>query len=137
MDYDKRNGFLPVPENDDESQSTKNSQRANPRKHLIVRKNPRGRGKIFIMAFETTHGNTHCINARTNQVYSAKYGSRDEDGLFSVILATGETGQTPLTLFYDTPEQYERHFYLTLSPETKQRWQKKRVSYEISKLSTP
>jgi len=138
MDYDKQSRFLPIPENDDESQTTKNSQRgANPRKHLIVRKNPQGRGKIFTTVFETTRGNTYCINAITNHIYSAKFGSKDEDGLFSVILATGESGQTPLILFYDTPEQYERHFNLKLSQETKQRWHKKKISHGISKLSAP
>ena len=72
------------------------------------------------------------MNAKTNQPYDAKYGSKDEDGLFSIILATGEFGQTPPILFYDSPEEYERHFGVNLSKETKQRWHKKQLSYRLS-----
>lgn len=55
-----------------------------------------------------------------------RVGSADEDLFFSVILATGETGQDPATLFYDNPEQYERHFYTKLSKEMKDYWLEKR-----------
>jgi hypothetical protein len=136
MEYEAQNRFLPVPENDETSQASKKSVGVNPRKHLIVRKNRQGK-KAFITVFETTYGNTYCMNARTNQPYYAKFGSKDEDGLFSVILATGETGQTPLILFYDNPEQYERHFNITLSQTTKERWHKKKVGYGIGKLNLP
>jgi hypothetical protein len=135
MDYEKQSRFLPIPENDEDSQSSKSLLKEfNNRKHSIVRKNPHGRGKFFITAFETNYGNTFCVNARTNQPYDVKFGSKDEDRLFSVILATGETGQTPIILYYDNPEQYERHFNVFLSTGTKQRWHKKKNSYNISQL---
>jgi len=126
MDYEKEGRFLPVPENDELSQSSKSSIGSmNQRKHLIVRKN-KGKGKKFITAFETNYGNTFCINARTNQQYNVKFGSKEEESLFSVIIATGETGQTPIVLFYDNPEQYERHFDVLIKDETKQRWHKRK-----------
>lgn len=46
----------------------------------------------------------------------------DEDLFYSVIIATGEAGNEPCVLFYDNPEQYERHFKTKVSPETKSRW---------------
>ena len=53
-------------------------------------------------------------------------GSRDEDLFFSVILATGELGQNAPALFYDNPEQYERHFFTKVSNEIKERWEDKK-----------
>jgi hypothetical protein len=129
MDYEKQNQnrFLPIPENEEDSQSSKSSLLGlNKRKHTIVRKQRYGKGKIFTAVFETNHTNTFCVNAKTNQQYNVRFGAREERGLFSVILATGETGQTPLILFYDNPEQYERHFNLLLNPETKKTWYKKK-----------
>jgi hypothetical protein len=50
-------------------------------------------------------------------------GTTDEDLFFSVRLATGE-GRTSggSNLFYDSPEQYERHFHMRLPEDIKQRW---------------
>jgi len=128
MDYEKQSRFLPVPENDEDSQSSKSSLTGlNKRKHLIVRKNRQGKGKVFTTVFETNYNNTFCTNAKTNQQYNIKFGSKGEDTLFSVILATGESGQTPLILFYDNPEQYERHFNISLTPEAKKKWHKKQA----------
>lgn len=135
MEYEKHSRFLPIPENDEVSQSSKNTESGViKKKHLIVRKT-RGKDKTFTTVFETNHSNTFCTNAKTNQAYNVRFGSKDEDGLFSVILATGECGQTPIILFYDNPQQYERHFNVTLRPETKQRWNKKRNAYNISTLA--
>ena len=55
-----------------------------------------------------------------------RVGTADEDLFFSVILATGETGRRePAVLFYDNPEQYERHFYTKVSAGTKRAWMAK------------
>lgn len=133
MDETKENRFLPIPENDETSQSTKSkSETKNPRKHVLVR--GKGKKKDVITFYETNNSNPYCMNAITNWEYSVKFGSRDEDKLFSVILATGETGQTPPILFYDSPEEYERHFNTRVSKETKQRWHKKQIAYKVSKL---
>ena len=130
MDEPKENRFLPISENDEDSQSTKSLTMANPRKHTIVR--GRKKDKRFITFYETNYGNAYCMNAKTNYPYDVKYGSRDEDKLFSVILSTGETGKTPPILFYNSPEEYERHFGEKVSNETKQRWHKKQLGYRIS-----
>ena len=55
-----------------------------------------------------------------------RVGSTDEHFMFSVILATGEFGQNAPTLFYDTPEQYERHFFTKVPQSIKDAWSDKR-----------
>jgi hypothetical protein len=132
MDETKENRFLPIPENDEVSQSSKSVIVKNPRKHTIVR--GKGKNKRFITFYETNNNTPFCMNAKTNWPYTSKFGSKDEDKLFSVILSTGELGQTPQILFYDSPEEYERHFDVRVSGETKQRWNKKRLAYQVSRI---
>ena len=50
----------------------------------------------------------------------AKY----EDSFFKVVLATGELGKDPYGnhLYYDSPEQYEKHFYTTVDKKIKDNW---------------
>jgi hypothetical protein len=55
-----------------------------------------------------------------------RVGTKDEDLFFSTLLATGEVGQTAPLLFYDNPEQYERHFFTKVSQEIKDKWTAKR-----------
>jgi len=133
MDYSKKDDrFLPIPENE-EHDVVNVIKDINPRKHVLRRKIDGV--KVFITVFETNFSNTHAMNAMTNIPYKVKFGSKEEDSLFSVIIATGETGQTPLILFYDSPEQYERHFSLDLSAKTKQRWHKKTTKHRIHTMS--
>ena len=132
MDYSKKDDrFLPIAEN--EEYETENVVKdINPRKHVLRRKI--NRVKMFITVYETNFSNAFAMNAVTNIPYKVKFGSKEEDSLFSVIIATGETGQTPLVLFYDSPEQYERHFFVELSAQTKQRWYKKTTKYRIQTM---
>jgi hypothetical protein len=56
-----------------------------------------------------------------------KMGSLDENLFFKVAyLAGGKSmkGANP-TLFYDSPEQYERHMHSIVSIETKEKWAEK------------
>jgi len=133
MDYSKNDDrFLPIPENE-EHEIENVVKDINPRKHVLKRKIDGV--KVFITVFETNSSNAYAMNAITNAPYNVKFGSRDEDSLFSVIISTGETGQTPLILFYDSPEQYERHFSVKLSPQTKQRWHKKTTKHRIHSMA--
>ena len=38
------------------------------------------------------------------------------------MLCSGENGPNPVTLFYDSPAQYEKHFYREISQKTKEDW---------------
>lgn len=58
--------------------------------------------------------------------YAHKVGSASEDLYFKARVCTGEFGnrESP-TLFFESPDQYERHMQQTLDADTKMRWQRK------------
>jgi len=62
-------------------------------------------------------------NAETGEYYKYKVGTMDEDLFFKTMISTGPGN---LTLFYDSPSQYERHQYVTLDDVIKTRWENKR-----------
>jgi len=57
-----------------------------------------------------------------------KVGSFDEDLYFKVVICTGENkkAREPIVLFYNNPEQFERHHGVNISQEDKNRWYEKR-----------
>jgi hypothetical protein len=79
-------------------------------------------------------------NAETGEYYKYKVGTMDEDLFFKVMISTGEVPSGPLTLFYDSPEHYERHQYLELDNYTKKRWEEKkldRLSFLEKQINKP
>lgn len=61
--------------------------------------------------------------------------AKDEDVYFKVCLSTGELGQTPYGthLYYDSPEQYEKHFYTTIQDKRiKEAWWNKHKLNQIN-----
>ncbi len=71
---------------------------------------------------------TRIRNAETGQYYKYKVGSKDEDLFFKIALATGELKTTngSNVLFYDSPEQYEKHLMTEVDQEIKDRWVEKK-----------
>lgn len=59
-----------------------------------------------------------------------RVGSNDEILFFKTRYIGGESGIPGLTLFFDTPEQYERHMGDILPEKTKIAYQEKRRLYE-------
>ena len=109
--------------------------------HIIKRsKNPRGH---FALEFYETPNSSDCRirNAVTGLWYrddhpKCKYlvGSRQEDLFFKVRISTGEpeignkeNRKNTYLLFYDSPEQYERHQKTTVKQEEKEKWQEKNL----------
>ena len=69
------------------------------------------------------------VNAVTGNKYNIKVGSAKENLLFKVIDATGFNGRKePLMLYYDSPEQYEQHYFTNISPDAKQQWVQRALS---------
>jgi hypothetical protein len=67
-------------------------------------------------------------NAITGNYYNGdNVGSIVENLYYSVLISTGECGKTPATLFFDTPEQYEKYFNQILKQESKKRWSEKKI----------
>lgn len=60
-----------------------------------------------------------------------RMGRIDEDAFFKVKFANGEFGQDcPGNLFYNSPEEYERHFYTTVSQSVKDKWMARNLEYQ-------
>jgi len=116
--------FNPIDANDYEVETTsvisykKSDDKTDSNYHKIKRSHR------CIEFYATPHRPGSIIRNAVNGGYEMGYlvGSTSEDVFFSVILATGETGQTPSTLFYDSPAQYENHFGCVLSPKIKTTW---------------
>jgi len=54
-------------------------------------------------------------------------GSKYEDLFFKVAICSGEFGnKEPFTLFFESPEEYEKHMRVELSDDAKQRWLEKK-----------
>ena len=65
-------------------------------------------------------------NAVTGQYYPHRVGNSEENELFKVIDAAGREGRKdPLMLYYDSPEQYENHQFVTVSQTIKENWHKR------------
>lgn len=60
--------------------------------------------------------------------YAHKVGSVSEDLYFKVRICTGEMGPDSPSLFFDSPEQYERHIFAKLDDDTKTRWNQKNLA---------
>lgn len=105
---------------------TSDFQRRKSFKTGTVVRNFHGVGKP-IHYFETHNvRNRYIRNAATGVHYNCRVGTEDEDFFFSVLLSTGESaGKYPPLLFYDCPEEYERHMDIRLPETMKNRWREK------------
>jgi len=82
-----------------------------------------GKSRITIKNYGSGSQGSRIVNAVTGNKYNIKVGSAKENLLFKVIDATGFNGRKePLMLYYDSPEQYEQHYFTNISPDTKQQW---------------
>jgi hypothetical protein len=93
--------------------------------------------RVKIDCYSSSDTGTYIRNAETGQYYKYKVGSKDEDRLFKLSLSTGvlKTTNRSSILFYDSPEQYERHLSDILSDEIKEKWMNKRSFFlEMEKL---
>lgn len=85
-----------------------------------------GKKTVRVRAYETVGIPGRCIrHAITGTKTQYRFGTLDEDLFFSVSVATGENGCEPSFLFFDTPEEYERTFYVGISAEQKGKWVEK------------
>jgi hypothetical protein len=85
--------------------------------------------KMSIGLFSSGIQGTTIRNAVTGARYSGcLVGSQAEDLYFKVALCTGETKMERPTLFYENPEQYERHMHTTVSESTKKYWFNKMIA---------
>ena len=82
--------------------------------------------QVVIEYYSSGPSGSYIRNAQTGIYTKDIVGSKNEDLYFKVTIADGNL----LTLFYDSPDQYERHQREKLSQETKDQWFKKRLLFE-------
>lgn len=111
-----------------------NSDPSTRNKFVAMRYNPEKKRIVPVKFFPTKSTPNSIIKNALNGAFQTPFrvGSRDEDLFFSVLLATGEFGQEAPLLFYDSPEQYEQHFFVKLNVDSKDAWRQKRDSALLS-----
>ena len=70
-------------------------------------------------------GFTYIRNAETGELSNYVVGSSNEDLFYKVVVATGEFPGGPITLFYNSPEHFEKHQYTMVHEEMKLIWREK------------
>ena len=100
-----------------------------PNFHTVFRKKPsndRAYGRAVPVKFFTTRytPGSWIRNAITGDMEPVRVGSIEEHHYFKVGLSTGELGTDAYGkhLYYESPDQYERHFGFRLSPEVVETW---------------
>jgi hypothetical protein len=93
----------------------------------LKRRNHKNQNKTIGCYRSGPAGTTICNAATGIKYYGHLVGSLSEDLYFKVCIATGEGGgEDPLVLFYDSPEEYERHAFVSISDLSKQNFLNKR-----------
>ena len=132
MEYDDRYTPLEANDYDDSNHNHKSGlkkvQSLNRGYHTLTRNIVlnNNKKKIELGVYGSGSHESPIRNAETGEYYKYKVGTMDEDLFFKVMISIGEVPSGPLTLFYDSPEHYERHQYLELDGLTKKRWEVKR-----------
>ena len=101
--------------------------------HTVFRKKSAHDRAVSVKFFTTRHTPGSWIrNAITGDMEHVRVGSIEEHQYFKIGLSTGELGTDAYGkhLYYDSPEQYERHFGYSLSPELVVKWYAKAHHYE-------
>ena len=101
--------------------------------HLIKRQSKDKKSHNVEIFVSGDQGSTIRNALSGSYCHGHRVGSKQEDLYFKVSISTGELGRESVVLFYDTPEQYERHMYVTVEPESKQAWLEKQMNVKLVK----
>lgn len=102
-----------------------------------IKRKINGKMKKINLFNTTTTANSPIVNAITGFPFGSigekKYlvGSSMQDDLFKVRFLTRENGIPGLTLFYETPEHYERHTNSIVDPEIKKKCYERKKLFEL------
>jgi len=88
--------------------------------------------KVSVDVYTSGGLGTNIRNAISGEYYHGyKVGTVKEDLFYKTSVSTSETGNEGVVLFFENPEQYERHFYTQIDALDKERWYSK---YNDAKL---
>ncbi len=101
--------------------------------HLIKRQSKDGKHHNVEFFSSGSQGSNIRNAISGTYYYGDRVGSKQEDLYYKVCISSGDMGKDTIVLFYDSPEQYERHMYTTVDSEDKKRWLEKQVSVKLTK----
>jgi hypothetical protein len=82
--------------------------------------------KVNVDVYASGGLGTNIRNAISGEYYHGyKIGTKKEDLFYKTSVSTIETGNEAVVLFFENPEQYERHFYTQVDAADKERWYSK------------
>ena len=136
--------FHPNEENDitnNQKKELNNIKSIDPGYGYVYRKKTLSAGIVKtsrIDCFTSGDAGTYIRNAETGNNYKYKVGSKEEGLFFKVALGTGElnTRNCSNVLFYDSPEQYEKHLMDEISQEIKDNWVYKKKLLLLSRKNS-
>ena len=79
---------------------------------------------VFIKYYYSGNIGTKIVIASSGEKTPYKVGSAYEDLFFT---CSCENGKTRMKLFYENPEDYENHNFITLTEDTKIKWMEKYI----------
>ena len=91
--------------------------------------------KVIIDKFGSGLNGCRIRNAVTGGKYPHMVGSSNEDLYFKVCDTSAHVRKDPLILYYDTPEQYENHFFTNISQRIKTDWYEKKLYTRTKQLN--
>jgi hypothetical protein len=140
MNYEDR--FVPIEDNEDlyvdfdtkGNNFINNLKLTNKRFHKINKKvNTKTGKKTINVEFYSSGaiGNfiTDAISGSKQKGYIV--GSQYEDLFFKVSICNNKLSNEHITLFYSSPEEYERHQYVNISDNVKTKWREKYMKMDI------
>jgi hypothetical protein len=85
---------------------------------------------VLVEVYETnTTPNFKIRDAITGVYYNYRVGSKDENRFYKVCWATGYKGrQSPMVLFFNGPNEFERHMLIKLKDKDKMEWRMKYIA---------
>jgi hypothetical protein len=92
---------------------------------VLNRTQNRKKNQIEVYSTNTNPGSTIRCPITGSYFVNSRVGKSDENLFFKVRIADGSSQENPITLFFDSPEQYERHMKTTVSQKTKETWNEK------------
>jgi hypothetical protein len=101
--------------------------------HLLKRQSKDGKWHSVEVFSSGSQGSTIRNAISGSYYYGDRVGSVNEDLYYKVGISTGDVGRDSVFLFYDSPEQYERHMYVMIDSENKQRWLEKQLNVKMTK----
>ena len=126
-----------IDESDDDTFTLDSNKRKNRKLWEDIKKDIKGFHKITrlfngkkydieVYSTSTTPGIMICDAITGSKYKEYRVGTSNEHLFFKVRLSTGELGKKCVdSLYFDSPEQYERHMKTTLSQSVKQDWSDK------------